>query len=321
MNKGDYAIYDTQQQQDWAHLEMTDEMLESLEGFLSDSTREHFEQFKDKYGRYPRITGQGRELDFQKTINRKKVDIDLNGDFAELRKAIKAKYETFSDKDFKSLERERNARQMFDDIYYIWKNSGFEIKAVATVLGLGAIIGGIVFCTAHDYFDCLSEARAVIGASNDIDSIEGYNKHVGVHTEYRPHADKVNGGVRTNIVLNSSTKDAIEDFTKHVIRYLKKDFTEDGKITKSDLQAACEKAERRGDGGDKTTNTKVVSVSDGKVVVEITTNSRSEKGSKTVTMDILFGAVEEYSNIPGVQFSWNESRKRSSIDYQWVLNG
>lgn len=324
MNKGDYAIYDAQQQRDWSHLEITDEMLESLEGFLPDTTREHFEQFKDKYGRYPRVTGQGRTLDFQKTIDRKKVAIDLNGDFAELRKAIKTKYETFSDKDFKSLEREKNVQQMFNDIYYVWKNSGYEITTVATILGVSAIVGGIAFCAAHNYFDCLSEARAVIGASNDIDSIEGYNKHVGVHTEYRPHAttssNHVNG-VRTDIVMNASTKDAIEDFTKHVLRYLKKDFTEDGKITKSDLQAACEKAERRGDGADKTTHTKVVSVSDGKVVVEITTNSRSSNKSKTVTMDILFSAVEEYSNIPGVQFSWNESKKRSGINYQWVLNG
>ena len=118
---------------------------------------------------------------------------------------------------------------------------------------------------------------------------------------------------------NPSTKSAAEEFTQRLIKELKKKshgYIDDKSISKSELVSASEAVADRVNAATNHTKISVVDVTRGKVTLEITTNATSKTDSKTVDVDISLEAFAEYSNIPGVTFSWGENYH---LDYRKIL--
>lgn len=327
---GDAAVYAAEKQEYWRYVELTDQLVDAVEECCDPGTIKRIRMFKQQYGQYPMITVSGGKLNFQKTINRRPVRLrypdsdnasiepaDLSNDFIEFRQAVRRRFDKIPESELKSVKTRSDVSKLMKRIKREFDSMEFiERVAIGTIVGATLLVGGIVVAATVSYNDCLEEARTILEASNDFSQIDNYGKSVGCHATIAYY----NGASHVTLVPNKSTKSAAEEFTRLLIKALKKKnngYIDDETISKSELLDACETVLNKITTDDfSRTRIDVVDTSRGKVTLKIVTNATSDTNSNTAYVDISLRAFANYSNIPGVTFSWGENYK---LDYRKIL--
>ncbi len=326
---GEAAVYAAEKQEDWRHVEITDQLVDAVEECCDPGTIKRIKMFKQQYGQYPAVTISGGKLNFQKTINRRQVKLrysdsdsasdepdNLSNDFIEFRKAVRRRFNKIPESELKIVKTRSDISRLMKRIKREFDlMDTTERIAIGTIVGATLLVGGIVVAVVASYNDCLEEARTILEASNDFSQIDNYGKSVGCHATISYY----NGASHATLVPNKSTKAAAEEFTQRLIKVLKKKnngYVDDETISKSELLDACEVVLDKVTANDSHTRISVVDTSRGKVTLKIVTNAKSDTNSKTAYVDISLRAFANYSNIPGVTFSWGENYK---LDYRKIL--
>lgn len=326
---GEAAVYAAEKQEDWRHVEITDQLVDAVEECCGPGTIKRIKMFKQQYGQYPTVTVSGGKLNFQKTINRRQVKLrypdsdnasdepdNLSNDFIEFRKAVRRRFNKIPESELKFVKTKSDVSKLMKRIKREFDlMDSVERVAIGTLVGATLLVGGVVVAVIASYNDCLEEARTILEASNDFSQIDNYGKSVGCHATITYY----NGTSHATLVPNKSTKSAAEEFTRLLIKVLKKKnngYVDDETISKSELLDACEVVLDKVTADDSHTRISVVDTSRGKVSLKIVTNATSDTNSKTAYVDISLRAFANYSNIPGVTFSWGENYK---LDYRKIL--
>ena len=326
---GDAAVYAAEKQEDWRHVEITDQLVNAVEECCDPGTIKRIKMFRQQYGQYPAVTVSGGKLNFQKTINRRPVHLkypasdeasiepaDLSNDFNEFRKAVKRRFDKIPESEIKAVKTRSDVSKLMKKIKRQFDlMDSIERIAIGTIVGTTLLVGGVVVATIVSMNECMDEARAILEASNDFSKIDNYGASIGCHASIT----YFNGGTRAIVVPHESTKEAAEEFTQRLIKELKKKshgYITDEVISKSELLDASEKVLNKRNAGTNHTKISIAGTTRGKVTLKIVTNATSDTDSNTAYVDISLRAFANYSNIPGVTFSWGENYR---LDYRKIL--